>query len=69
LIHCAKMINSKIESTWMVGDSPVDIRASKSAGCTSIGVVYHEEFLEVLSSEKPDILVRSLSELKLSGSN
>lgn len=69
LIHCAKMINSKIESTWMVGDSPVDIRASKSAGCTSIGVVYHEEFLKVLSSEKPDILVRSLSELKLSGSN
>jgi phosphoglycolate phosphatase-like HAD superfamily hydrolase len=47
----------------MIGDSPVDIKAAKAAGCSSIGVAYHDEIRDALVDSNPDKIVGSLQEL------
>ena len=60
----AKKVGSALYSTWMVGDSYVDIRASKAAGCISVGVIYHQDYAQSMIVETPDFLVSSIVELK-----
>lgn len=63
LLKAASEINSPISSTWMVGDSHVDIQASKAAGCFTVGVVYHDDFAQSMVNEMPDLLIRSVAEI------
>ena len=63
LLKAASAIDSKIENTWMVGDSHVDILASKAAGCISIGVNYHKNISDSMIKENPDFVIESLAEL------
>lgn len=63
LIKAALEIKSPISTTWMVGDSHVDIQASKAAGCISVGVIYHDDFAQSMVDEMPDLLIRSVSEI------
>ena len=59
----AQKVGSAISSTWMVGDSYVDIKASKAAGCISVGVIYHQDYAQSMIVETPDFLVSSIIEL------
>jgi phosphoglycolate phosphatase len=63
LIKAASEINSPISTTCMVGDTRVDIQASKAAGCFSVGVVYHDDFAQSMVNEMPDLLIRSVAEI------
>jgi phosphoglycolate phosphatase len=47
--------------TVMIGDSYVDIQAAKAAGCTSVGVVYHEQMRNHLVDANPDFLIENLN--------
>lgn len=59
----SQKLHSPLKSTWMIGDSPVDIQASRAAGCYSVGIVYHEEYAEKMLFESPNRVIRSLTEL------
>lgn len=50
------------ESTWMIGDSSVDILTARNAGVRCVGVTYGIQ-PESLETYPPDVLLDSLAEL------
>jgi phosphoglycolate phosphatase len=50
------------ESTWMVGDSSVDILTARNAGVRSVGVTYGIK-PESLRETPPDVLIDTLADL------
>lgn len=63
LLHLAKALHATPESLVMVGDSPQDIECARLAGVRSVavysGFVTHERLL----ASRPDVMLRTLSEL------
>ncbi len=53
----------KVDSVYMVGDSPYDIMAAKKAKVKCIGVLSGHYTREVLEKEKPFKIIKSLKEL------
>jgi phosphoglycolate phosphatase len=63
LIHLARLLRSSPDSMVMVGDGPQDIEAARHAGMRSIGVESGFTPEERLREARPDVMLRSLSEL------
>jgi len=63
ILRCVRNSGFSNVEAVMIGDSPVDIKAAKAAGCSSIGVAYHDEIRDALVDSNPDKIVGSLQEL------
>jgi phosphoglycolate phosphatase len=53
---------ARIEETWMVGDSAVDVKTGRNAGVRCVGVTYGLQ-PESLVENQPDLLLDSLADL------
>ncbi|MDO8656872.1 MAG: HAD hydrolase-like protein, partial [Nanoarchaeota archaeon] len=51
-------------NTYVVGDTPSDIRAARTLGLVSVGVATGHYTLHELEQEKPDILLPDLYQLR-----
>lgn len=54
---------SDIESTWIVGDSAVDVLTGRNAGITTCGVTYGYA-ADSFEDESPDFLIDKIAELE-----
>jgi phosphoglycolate phosphatase len=63
LLHLCKLLRSTPEAMVMVGDGPQDMEGAKRAGMRCVAVDSGFSSRERLVSAKPDVLLRSLSEL------
>lgn len=57
LSHIANQFGSKPREVLMIGDSMVDIEASRSFGCRVCAVTWGYNTYEILHASKPDILI------------
>lgn len=64
LIELMKRFNSSKEETLYVGDSPNDIKTGKNAKVKTIGIYSGWYSKEDLEKEKPDYLIKDISEIK-----
>jgi len=63
LIESAKKLNLQLTKCSIVGDSIADIRAGKSAGIKTIGVLSGLYSKKELEKEKPDLILRNINQL------
>jgi HAD superfamily hydrolase (TIGR01509 family) len=63
IVTCAEPLGVKLKDCAVVGDSIIDIRAGKNAGAHTIAVLTGIFSREELEKEKPDLVLRSVSEL------
>lgn len=63
LIKCSSMLGVQARDCLVVGDSVVDIRAGKNAGMRTVAVLSGIFSRKELEREKPDLILRNLSEL------
>jgi len=63
LLSCLKQLGIETCECWVVGDSVVDIRAGKNAGVKTIAVLSGIFTREELEKEKPDLILKNVSEL------
>jgi phosphoglycolate phosphatase len=63
LIKCAKQLDIQIRRCVVVGDSIADIRAGKSAGAKTVGVLSGIFSRNELEKEKPDLILESVNQL------
>jgi phosphoglycolate phosphatase len=63
LLHLTKALRSTPESTVMVGDGPQDVECARRAGMRSVGVDSGFGSHDRLIAARPDVMLRSLSEL------
>lgn len=61
--ECLRLLEASPEESVYVGDSVVDIQASRAAGTRSIAVLSGAGSYETLSREKPDHIIRDVREL------
>jgi phosphoglycolate phosphatase-like HAD superfamily hydrolase len=64
LIKCLNSMNIIKDECVIVGDSPNDIKAGKSAGISTIAVLTGLYTFEELSKEKPDFIMQSIISIK-----
>jgi len=65
LISAVKALDVDICDCVIVGDSVVDVRAGKSAGAMTVAVLSGLYTREELSMEKPDLIVKDITELPI----
>ncbi len=65
LISAVKALDVDICDCVIVGDSVVDVRAGKSAGSMTVAVLSGLYTREELSTEKPDLIVKDITELPI----
>ncbi|MEM1539971.1 MAG: HAD family hydrolase [Candidatus Bathyarchaeia archaeon] len=63
LIDCAERLGIEVGKCAIVGDSITDIKAGKSAGAKTVAVLSGIFTREELENEKPDLIIREISEL------
>jgi HAD superfamily hydrolase (TIGR01509 family) len=63
LIKCAEQLDIQICRCVAVGDSVADIRAGKSAGAKTVGVLSGIFSRSELEKEKPDLILKSVNQL------
>ena len=63
LIKCAEQLDIQICKCVVVGDSITDIRAGKSAGAKTVGVLSGIFSHSELEKEKPDLILKSVNQL------
>ena len=63
LIECSKRLGIAAGKSVYVGDMRLDIKAGKSAGTKTIGVLTGFADFESLKTEKPDAIINSIAEL------
>ena len=63
ILKCLSQLKIASEAAVYVGDSPVDIQASRAAGVQAVGVLTGAGDCAMLSAEGPDWLISSLSKL------
>jgi HAD superfamily hydrolase (TIGR01509 family) len=61
LLQCASKMFIQINDCLIVGDSITDIRAGKSAGAVTVGVLSGIYSREELEKEKPDLILKSVN--------
>ena len=52
-----------LTATYVIGDTPSDIKAAKKLGFVSVGVATGNYSLQELAQHNPDLLLRNLAEL------
>jgi phosphoglycolate phosphatase len=65
LIHVMQKLGVTPQETWMVGDSPGDIRAGRAARCHTAAVTYGLRTREELEREGPDRILDRFADLPL----
>lgn len=63
ILYCLELLGVSPGEACYIGDSPYDIQAAKAAGVRSVGVTWGVFSTEVLRSQNPDRLVRSVEDL------
>ncbi len=63
LIECSKRLGIAAGKSVYVGDMRLDIKAGKSAGTKTIGVLTGFADFESLKTEEPDAIINSIAEL------
>jgi len=63
LIKCADVLNLDLRNCVIAGDSVNDIRAGKAAGATTIGVLSGLFYVEELTKENPDLILKDINML------
>ncbi len=53
------------ETSWMVGDGPVDVRAGRAGGMRTAGISHGLHSVEELIDVQPDVLVSDLADLAM----
>ena len=61
LLKCASKMAIQISDCLIVGDSVADVRAGKSAGATTVGVLSGIFSRKELEREKPDLILESVN--------
>jgi len=56
-------LGASAETSWMVGDGPVDVRAGQAGGLRTAGISHGLHSAEELLGVTPDVLVADLGEL------
>lgn len=64
LIECAWRMNVNRRKSVYVGDSYVDLRAGRSAGMMTVGVLTGMDDYETLKNEDPDLIVANIGDLR-----
>jgi HAD superfamily hydrolase (TIGR01549 family) len=64
LIECGKRLSVDLNKMVYVGDTVVDIRAGKTAGTMTVGVLTGVDDYESLKAEDPDAILDSVAALK-----
>ena len=64
LIECAWRMNVNRGKSVYVGDSYVDLRAGRSAGMMTVGVLTGMDDYETLKNEDPDLIVAKIGDLR-----
>ncbi len=64
LLLVSKKIKIKPSRSVIIGDSPEDVAAGKSAGMTTVAVTYGLNSKKVLRDCKPDFFVNDITEIK-----
>jgi phosphoglycolate phosphatase len=65
LLYAMRRFSTQPEETWMIGDSPSDVRAGKAAGCRTVAVTYGLRSRELLLGEDPDRVIDRFEDLAL----
>ncbi len=60
--HIMRQFKISPEKTVYVGDAPLDIKAAKKAGCTSVSIPRWFPLSEI-KKEKPDFIIKNMGEL------
>lgn len=63
VLHGAVLMGAKPEACFYIGDSPFDIQAGNSAGCTTIAVTWGMFGAVELAAENPTFIVNDPAEL------
>jgi phosphoglycolate phosphatase-like HAD superfamily hydrolase len=63
LIECARRLDVKPNKCVYVGDTRTDIKAGKSAGMKTIGVLTGFDDYDMLANEGPDAIIDSIRNL------
>ena len=64
IIKCLSILDAQREQTSFVGDLPMDIKAGKAAGVTTIGIDWGLGTYDSLARENPDYIAKSVPELE-----
>jgi len=64
IVKCAKMLGLKPEEMAVVGDSKMDIKAGRSAGSYTVGVLTGVGNIDSLKAERPTVIIRDLTFLE-----
>lgn len=65
IIECAKRLNVPIEKCLVVGDTELDIIATRSAGGIPAAVLTGENNIDLLEKEKPELIFKNLTDFAL----
>jgi HAD superfamily hydrolase (TIGR01509 family) len=63
LVKCANHLCLQVSECAVVGDSIVDVRTGRNAGAVTVAVLSGIFMKEELEKEKPDLILKSISEL------
>jgi phosphoglycolate phosphatase len=63
LVHAMQKLGAAASETWMVGDSPGDLRAGRAAHCGTVAVTYGLRSREELAAERPDRVIDRFADL------
>lgn len=63
IIECLRRLEISPSDAVCVGDSPLDIKAGKAAGTTTIGVLTGVSDYEILQKEDPDMILPGVGDL------
>jgi phosphoglycolate phosphatase len=62
-LEVIKRLGVAPQETAFIGDSEVDVRTAKNAGCVSVGVTWGFRSEREVASENPDYLLHNTSEV------
>ena len=65
VIECSKRMNVPVEACLIVGDTEADIIAARRAGGIPVAMLTGEDHLDLVESEKPELIFRNLTEFDL----
>lgn len=65
IIECAKRLNVPIEKCLVIGDTELDVIATRRAGGIPVAVLTGENNIDLLEKEKPELIFKTLNDFAL----
>jgi HAD superfamily hydrolase (TIGR01549 family) len=69
LLECCRRLEQDPTKAVYIGDTRIDIRAGKAAGCATVGVLTGFDDREMLAMEHPNLILNDLTFLKFNFDN